>query len=66
MTDSVQENVTETVVTNGTGKVPSTPEGMAVAYGSLLIMALVPIFYGAFRSVIAHSEQKKKVSNDIR
>lgn len=61
MTDVVQENVTEAVV-NATTKVPSTPEGMAVAYGSLLIMALVPIFFGAFRSVKTHNEQKKNVS----
>ncbi|CAL8100884.1 unnamed protein product [Orchesella dallaii] len=46
-------------VTNGTtGKVPATPEGMAIAYGSLVIMALLPIFFGAFRSVKHHKEQK--------
>ena len=39
----------ETVINGTTGKVPSTPEGMAVAYSSLLIMALIPIFFGAFR-----------------
>lgn len=44
---------------NGTtGKVPATPEGMAIAYGSLVIMALLPIFFGAFRSVKHHKEQK--------
>lgn len=47
--------------TNGTtgAKVPATPEGMAIAYGSLVIMALLPIFFGAFRSVKHHKEQKK-------
>ncbi|CAH1773498.1 unnamed protein product [Owenia fusiformis] len=44
---------------NATAKIPSTPEGMAVAYGSLVIMALVPIFIGAFRSVKYHKEQKE-------
>jgi len=48
----------DTAATNGTGtKIPSTPEGMAVAYGSLVIMALIPIFFGAFRSVKSHREQ---------
>jgi len=43
---------------NITEKVPATSEGMAVAYGSLVIMALVPIFFGSFRSVRYHREQK--------
>jgi len=50
------ENVTEAV--NGTAKVPATPEGMAIAYGSLVLMALVPIWLGSFRSVIAQKENK--------
>nr|KAF6358323.1 histocompatibility minor 13 [Pipistrellus kuhlii] len=36
---------------NGTARPPSTPEGIALAYGSLLLMALLPIFFGALRSV---------------
>ena len=44
------EAATEAAINGTTGKVPSTPEGMAVAYSSLLIMALIPIFFGAFRS----------------
>lgn len=44
--------------TNGTGRVPATPEGMVVAYSSLVIMALLPIFIGSFRSVKHHKEQK--------
>ncbi|KAJ8940128.1 hypothetical protein NQ314_010837 [Rhamnusium bicolor] len=51
------ENLTENV-TNSTKKTPSTPEGMAVAYGSLVIMALLPIFFGSYRSVIYHKEKK--------
>lgn len=45
--------------TNGTGRVPATPEGMVVAYSSLVIMALLPIFVGSFRSVKHHKEQKE-------
>ena len=43
---------------NGTGKVSATPEGMLVAYSSLVLMALLPIFFGSFRSVKCLSEQK--------
>lgn len=54
--------VEEAVVANateGSAKIPATPEGMALAYGSLLIMALLPIFFGAFRSVKSHKEMKE-------
>ncbi len=53
------ENMTDPSV-NATAKTPATPEGMAVAYGSLVIMALVPIFFGAFRSVKSHREQSEE------
>lgn len=59
----VNENLTENA-TNTTGKTPSTPEGMAVAYGSLVIMALLPIFFGSYRSVKHHKEKSK--SNNVR
>lgn len=36
---------------NGTVRFTATPEGTALAYGSLLLMALLPIFFGALRSV---------------
>lgn len=36
---------------NATGKFVATPEGTALAYGSLVLMALLPIFFGALRSV---------------
>ena len=54
------ETVTEAVseAANATAKVPATPEGMMVAYGSLVIMALIPIFLGSFRSVDSQKEQK--------
>ena len=51
----VTENVTEA---NTVSKIPATPEGIAVAYGSLVIMAMLPIFFGSIRSVKYHKEQK--------
>jgi len=53
------ENVTEAAV-NATTKIPATPEGMFLAYGSLVIMALLPIFFGAFRSIKSYEEMKKQ------
>ncbi|KAG8131527.1 putative Minor histocompatibility antigen H13 1 protein, partial [Naja naja] len=41
---------------------PATPEGMALAYGSLVVMALLPIFFGALRSVTC---AKGKNSSDM-
>lgn len=63
------ENVTQgslndsQAAVNGTGKVPSTPEGMALAYGSLVLMALLPILCGSFRSV-KHQQQQKVTAAD--
>lgn len=62
--ENIEDIIVETVK-NATGKVPSTPEGMAVAYGSLVIMALIPIFFGSFRSVKHHKEQKVRGQNLI-
>uniref|UniRef100_A0A182NUN5 Signal peptide peptidase n=1 Tax=Anopheles dirus TaxID=7168 RepID=A0A182NUN5_9DIPT len=60
----VQENLTATAgetgdsgPTSATGKIPSTPEGMALAYGTLVVMAMLPIFFGSMRSVKHHKEQ---------
>lgn len=36
---------------NATAKFVATTEGTALAYGSLVVMALLPIFFGALRSV---------------
>lgn len=54
------QNVTESSTTK---RIPATPEGMAVAYGSLVIMAVFPVFFGAIRSVKFHKSrlQKEKV-----
>ena len=55
----LQESVSEAAA-NATGaKIPATPEGMALAYGSLLIMALLPIFFGSFRSIQSHKDNKE-------
>uniref|UniRef100_T1JK34 Minor histocompatibility antigen H13 n=1 Tax=Strigamia maritima TaxID=126957 RepID=T1JK34_STRMM len=53
----LKENLTESAQ-NATTKPQATAEGMALAYGSLLIMAVLPIFFGAFRSVKHHKEQQ--------
>ena len=44
-------NATDNVEPGVTDKSPATAEGIALAYGSLVIMALLPIFFGSFRSV---------------
>lgn len=47
------------VVGNVTGtKIPASQEGMLIAYGSLVVMALLPILIGAFRSVSHHNQQR--------
>lgn len=51
------ENLTENANTTGT-RIPATPEGMAIAYGSLVVMAILPIFFGSYRSVKHHKEQQ--------
>ncbi|XP_056129429.1 minor histocompatibility antigen H13 isoform X2 [Lampris incognitus] len=43
-------------------KFVATPEGTALAYGSLVFMALLPIFFGALRSVTC---SKSKNSSDM-
>ena len=43
---------------NVTGRAAATPEGLFVAYSSLVLMALLPIFFGSFRSVKCLIEQK--------
>ncbi|XP_037541001.1 LOW QUALITY PROTEIN: minor histocompatibility antigen H13 [Nematolebias whitei] len=50
-----------TEVLNATAKFVATSEGTALAYGSLVVMALLPIFFGALRSV---SCSKSKNSSD--
>uniref|UniRef100_A0A3P8WX29 Histocompatibility (minor) 13 n=1 Tax=Cynoglossus semilaevis TaxID=244447 RepID=A0A3P8WX29_CYNSE len=47
--NATDSNGTETL--NATAKFVATAEGTALAYGSLVFMALLPIFFGALRSV---------------
>ncbi|XP_068602252.1 minor histocompatibility antigen H13 isoform X2 [Brachionichthys hirsutus] len=47
--NATDSNGTEAL--NATAKFVATPEGTALAYGSLVLMALLPIFFGAIRSV---------------
>ncbi|XP_043798953.1 minor histocompatibility antigen H13 [Apis laboriosa] len=43
-----------------TGRISSTSEGMALAYGSLIIMAILPIFFGSYQAVKHHKEQQQQ------
>ncbi|XP_011178475.1 minor histocompatibility antigen H13 [Zeugodacus cucurbitae] len=54
------ENATSETITNE--KIPATPEGIIVAYGSLVVMAMLPIVFGSIRSVKLH--KLKKVSGE--
>ncbi|KAL5016042.1 hypothetical protein ScPMuIL_005631 [Solemya velum] len=58
--ESLTLNVTANeTAANATSKIPATPEGIAVAYASLVLMAIFPIFWGSFRSVTHHKQQKE-------
>ncbi|OTF72812.1 hypothetical protein BLA29_007228, partial [Euroglyphus maynei] len=61
LVDNINQTVQELLVNNTDGSIKpkATPEGMAMAYGSLVIMALIPIFYGSFKSVGYHREQRE-------
>lgn len=54
---NIEDSVKETIQ-NVTEKPPSSIEGIAIAYLSLVIMAILPIFFGSFRSVKYLNEQK--------
>lgn len=53
----LEEKIVETVK-NATEKAPVSFEGICIAYTSIVIMASLPIFFGAFRSVKYLKEQK--------
>ncbi|KAG8200219.1 hypothetical protein JTE90_024998 [Oedothorax gibbosus] len=57
MADLVNETL-EAVAKNATEKPKASTEGMLIAYSSLVIMAMLPIFFGAFRSVKFLKKQK--------
>lgn len=58
------ENITENNEAI-TGRISSTSEGMVLAYGSLIIMAILPIFFGSYRAVRHHKEQQVSHAFDI-
>jgi len=58
--EALNASAEEAAINNATARIPSTPEGMAMAYGSLVIMALLPIYFGAFRSIKSYEEMKKQ------
>ena len=43
------------------GRAAATPEGLLLAYASLILMALLPIWFGAFKSVIFNKKQKVNI-----
>ena len=40
------------------GRAAATPQGLLLAYISLVIMAVIPIWFGSFKSVIFNKKQK--------
>lgn len=62
VTKAVESIINESNLTNGTNeteKFKATPQGLFIAYSSLLIMALIPIIVGSFKSVKLQSNQKE-------
>lgn len=57
MADVFNETLQE-IAKNETSKPKATTEGMMVAYSSLVIMACLPVFFGAFRSIKCLQKQK--------
>lgn len=56
-TDTMSSNMTNG--TNETEKFKASPEGLFLAYSSLVFMALIPIIVGSFKSVKHQSNQKE-------
>lgn len=56
----ISENLTNGTNGTVTEKFKATPEGLILAYSSLVIMALIPIILGSFRSI--HHQKNQKVS----
>ncbi|XP_074500949.1 minor histocompatibility antigen H13 isoform X4 [Sebastes fasciatus] len=59
--NATDSNGTEAAL-NATAKFVASPQGTALAYGSLVFMALLPIFFGALRSVTC---SKSKNASDM-
>lgn len=53
--------VNETTATNATltGRAAAKPEGLLLAYMSLVVMAVIPIWFGSFKSVIFNKKQRE-------
>lgn len=58
-TDNLSSNLTSNSAANETEKFKASPEGLFLAYSSLVIMALIPIIIGSFKSVKHQSNQKE-------
>jgi len=62
MADTIVEKVVEEIpnlVENATAAAQEVgPEGKFIAYASLLIMALIPVYFGAFKSITYLEKQK--------
>lgn len=59
--DNIIKTINETNATDTESilkKTPASTEGMLIAYTSLVLMALLPIFLGSFRSVKLHVQNK--------
>lgn len=72
--ENIVQQASETVVnfvnqnltngTNETEKFKATPEGLILAYSSLVIMALIPIIIGSFKSV-KHQKKQQESGEEI-
>lgn len=58
---TLADNLTNSTAANKTtGRDVATPEGLVLAYASLVLMALLPIWFGSFKSVLFKVKQKEK------
>ena len=64
MESEVNETAGVENTSNVTGRDAATPEGIAITYGSLFLMALLPLFFGSLRSVGYHTGLK--VGNKVK
>ncbi len=58
----IAENLTNITNSTQAEKFKATPEGLILAYSSLVIMALIPIVVGSFKSV--HHQANQKTSGE--
>ncbi|XP_065062006.1 minor histocompatibility antigen H13-like isoform X2 [Rhopilema esculentum] len=66
LNDTVNATLNNATAQNRTamGRAAATPQGLLVAYCSLVLMALIPIFFGSFRS-IGHKKRQKESGEKI-